>query len=223
MIYWGTGKDVKHCVQILGGIIMQMREVQKEILENKKRHGFNITSIEQEICNMYGEVSEAYDAYRKGLTSFGEELADVVIFLLGIAEINKIDLGNEIFKRVYMITKCNKFQGGAIMQMKNVETGASVPMREVQKEIHANEVRQGFNITNMDQKFCDIYGEVSEAYDAYRKGLPTFGEELADVAIHLMGLAEDNGIDLAAEILRKVEINKGRKYQRNEKGYMIHE
>lgn len=57
-----------------------------------------------------------------------------------------------------------------------------------------------------------LYGEVSEAFEAWRKRLHTFGEELADVAIYLMGISEIEGIDLQKEIERKIQINKGRKY-----------
>ena len=95
-------------------------------------------------------------------------------------------------------------------------------MKDVQREILENKKRHGFNTTDIEQEFCRLYGEVGEAYDAYYKGLETFGEELADVAIFLMGIAEIQGIDLEAEIVKKVERNKTRKYVRNEKGNMVH-
>ena len=95
-------------------------------------------------------------------------------------------------------------------------------MKIVQKEILENKKRHGFNTTDIEQEFCRLYGEVGEAYDAYYKGLETFGEELADVAIFLMGIAEIEGIDLEEEILKKVEKNKSRIYIRNEKGNMVH-
>ena len=202
---------------------MQMKDIQNEILENKRRHGFNTTNIEQEFCYLYGELREAYEAYYKGWDTFGEELADVTNFLMGIAEIRGIDLATEILKK--LSTSENKVliqTGGASMQLEDTRTGKIREMKDVQREIHENELRQGFNVTNVEQKFCNIYGEVAEAYEAYYKGLDTFAEELADVAIYLMGLAEIQGIDLGAEIIRKVEINKGREYARNEMGYMVH-
>lgn len=202
---------------------MQMKEVQKEILENKKRHAFNTTNIEQEFCYLYGELREAYEAYDKRLDTFGEELADAAIFLMGIAEIKGIDLASEILEKLaktgnYVLQQ----KGGISMLLQDAETGRSKTMKEVQREIHENEVRKGFNITNVEQKFCNLYGEVGEAYEAYYKGWDNFAEELADVAIYLMGLAEIQGIDLGAEILKKVEKNKNRKSKRNEKGYMVH-
>lgn len=95
-------------------------------------------------------------------------------------------------------------------------------MKEVQKEIFENKKRHGFNTTDIEKEFCRLYGEVGEAYDAYYKGTDNFAEELADVAIFLMGIAEMEGIDLESEILKKVEKNKNRVYIRNEKGNMVH-
>ena len=95
-------------------------------------------------------------------------------------------------------------------------------MKEIQKEILENKMRHGFNTTDISEEFCRLYGEVGEAYDAYYKGTDNFPEELADVAIFLMGIAEISGIDLETEILQKVEKNKKRQYIRNEKGNMVH-
>ena len=91
-----------------------------------------------------------------------------------------------------------------------------------QKAVYQNKVDKGFNVTDVNVEFCLLYGEVAEAYEAYYKGWDTFAEELADVAIYLMGLAEIKGIDLGAEILQKVEKNKNRQSKRNEKGYVVH-
>lgn len=87
-------------------------------------------------------------------------------------------------------------------------------LREVQKAVYQNKVNKGFNITNVDKEFCLLYGEVSEAYDAWKKKQDDVGEELADVAIYLLGLAEILGIDLATEIENKVAINKEREYKK---------
>ena len=45
-------------------------------------------------------------------------------------------------------------------------------------------------------------------FDAYRKKKDDLGEELADVAIYLMGLSEMLGFDLEEQILNKVSKNK---------------
>lgn len=202
---------------------MQMKEIQKEILENKKRHGFNTTNIEQEFCYLYGELREAYEAYVKGWDIFGEELADVTNFLMGIAEIKGIDLATEILKKVAK-NGDNALQQkeGIVLQLNPNITDASKPMKELQKEIRENDILQEEYLTTIEQKFCNVYGKVGEAYDAYYKGLGNFTEKLADVAIYLMELAEVNGIDLGTEIVRKVEKNKSRVYRQNELGNMVH-
>ena len=86
-------------------------------------------------------------------------------------------------------------------------------MRKIQKNIWQNKVNKGFNTTDVNKEFCFLYGEVAEAYDAYRKKKDDLGEELADVAIYLMGLAEMLGLDLEDEILNKVEKNTKRVYK----------
>ena len=86
-------------------------------------------------------------------------------------------------------------------------------LKKLQKEIYQNKVDKGFNITDVNKEFCLLYGEVGEAYDAYRKGKDDLGEELADIAIYLLGLSEILGKDLEEEIKNKVQINKNRKYK----------
>ena len=85
----------------------ELKRMQEEVLENKKRHGFNITNVEQEFCYLYGEVAEAYDAYYKQKESLPEELADITIFLLGISEILGVDLYDEIIKKMQKNTQRN--------------------------------------------------------------------------------------------------------------------
>ena len=84
-------------------------------------------------------------------------------------------------------------------------------LKKLQKEIYQNKVDKGFNTTDVNKEFCLLYGEVGEAYDAYRKGKDDLGEELADIAIYLLGLSEILGKDLEEEIKNKVQINKNRK------------
>ncbi len=91
-------------------------------------------------------------------------------------------------------------------------------LKEIQKEILQNKINKGFNITDINKEFCLLYGEVSEAYDAYRKNKDDLGEELADIAIYLLGISEI--LDLEKEIINKIEINKNRKYK-NVNGTMI--
>lgn len=82
----------------------------------------------------------------------------------------------------------------------------------LQKRVYQNKVDHGFNVTDIREEFLLLYGEVGEAFEAWERGGPGLGEELADVAIYLLGLAEILHIDLGAEVERKMEINRRRRY-----------
>ena len=91
-----------------------------------------------------------------------------------------------------------------------------IDFRALQKRVYQNKVNQGFNVTDVPLEFSLTYGEVAEAFEAWRKKKEDVGEELADVLIYLMGLSEILGVDLEEELLRKMEINEKRKYVREE-------
>lgn len=86
-------------------------------------------------------------------------------------------------------------------------------LKQIQKEVWQNKLNKGFNTTNVEKEFCFLYGEVAEAFDAYRKKKDDLNEELADIAIYLLGLSEMLGFDLEDEILKKVSKNKKRVYK----------
>ncbi len=79
---------------------MDFRQLQKDVYQNKINHGFNVTDINFEFCLAYGEMGEAYNAWLKKKDDLGEELADVVIYLMGISEILNIDLEQEIQNKI---------------------------------------------------------------------------------------------------------------------------
>ena len=84
---------------------------------------------------------------------------------------------------------------------------------EMQKLVYQNKRVKGFNTSDVNKEFCLLYGEVAEAYDSWRKKKDNVGEELADIAIYLMGLSEILEIDLEDEIQKKMKINSERKYE----------
>ena len=94
-----------------------------------------------------------------------------------------------------------------------------VDLNELQKKIYKNKVDKHFNLTNLHQEFCLLYGEVAEAYDAWSKKMSTedISLELADVAIYTLGLAEMLGISLEDAILKKIAINDKRIYVNGKK------
>ena len=87
-------------------------------------------------------------------------------------------------------------------------------LKELQKKIYQNKINKGFNTTDIAKEFCLLYGEVGEAYEAYRKKKPDLNEELADIAIYLLGISEILGFDLEKEIENKVAINEKRVYKK---------
>lgn len=86
-------------------------------------------------------------------------------------------------------------------------------LKEMQKEIWQNKINKGFNTTNVEKEFCLLYGEVGEAFNAYNKKKDDLNEELADIAIYLIGLSEMLGFDLEDEIVKKMKKNKKRVYK----------
>ena len=89
-----------------------------------------------------------------------------------------------------------------------------IELKSIQREVIDNKIKHGFNTTDICKEFCLLYGEVGEAYEAYRKKKDDLGEELADVAIYLLGISEILNIDLETEILKKIDINSKRKYKK---------
>lgn len=47
--------------------------------------------------------------------------------------------------------------------------GMRMEMKQMQERIYQNILNKGFNTTNIEGKFCLLYGEVAEAFDAYKK------------------------------------------------------
>ena len=85
-------------------------------------------------------------------------------------------------------------------------------IKQTQKRIYENKINKGFDITDIYRQFCFLHGEITEACEAYTKKKHNLGEELADVAIYLLGLAEILDIDLEQEILEKMDKNEKRQY-----------
>ena len=87
-----------------------------------------------------------------------------------------------------------------------------IDLPQLQKRVYANKLAKNFNVTDVYMEFCYAHGELSEAFEAYAKKKGNVGEELADVAIYLLGLAEILGVNLESEISAKIEMNEQRKY-----------
>jgi NTP pyrophosphatase (non-canonical NTP hydrolase) len=89
-----------------------------------------------------------------------------------------------------------------------------VEIRSAQQHAWQNKRVKGFNTTDVPLEFCLLNGEIAEAFDAWRKGRQDVAEELADIAIYLLGLAEMTGVDLQDAVEAKLAVNKARTYRR---------
>ncbi len=88
-----------------------------------------------------------------------------------------------------------------------------IELAKVQKMVYQNKLDKGFNVTDVNKEFCLTYGELAEAYEAWRKKKEDLGEEFADVIIYVLGMCEMLGIDMEQELVAKIEKNKHRIYR----------
>jgi NTP pyrophosphatase (non-canonical NTP hydrolase) len=99
---------------------MEIRAVQQRAWDNKLAKGFNVNDVALEFGLLTAEVSEAFTAWRMRLPDLGEELADILIYLAGLAEMTGIDLSAEV---------ANKLAKNA---ERHYETGLDGVLRRVQ-------------------------------------------------------------------------------------------
>jgi NTP pyrophosphatase (non-canonical NTP hydrolase) len=71
---------------------VEIRDVQQRAWANKLAQGFNTSDVALEFGLLNAEVGEAFMAWCKRLPDLGEELADVLIYVAALAEMNGIDL-----------------------------------------------------------------------------------------------------------------------------------
>ena len=91
------------------------------------------------------------------------------------------------------------------MKPRENREGNIMDLKATQKEIYQNKIDKGFNTTDVNKEFCLLYGEVSEAYEAWRKQESSIGEELADVLWVVICLANQTGVDLTAALEASLE------------------
>lgn len=90
-------------------------------------------------------------------------------------------------------------------------------IRSIQKLTWENKLAKGFNTSDVPLEFCLLQGETAEAFDAWRRKRDDLGEELADMTLYIMSLAEMTGIDLQNAIEEKLTRNAQRTYVTDEK------
>lgn len=79
---------------------MEIKEAQQLAWANKIAKGFNTTDVPLEFMLLQGEIAESFQAWRRAQPDLGEELADVALYLFALAEMNGVDLDNEIGQKI---------------------------------------------------------------------------------------------------------------------------
>lgn len=93
-----------------------------------------------------------------------------------------------------------------------------VNLKKLQKEVIKNKIKHGFITADaaldIAYEFCRAHEELSEAFKKHTTNQLGVAEEFADVMIFILGMCETMGFDLEKELIRKIEINKHRKYRK---------
>lgn len=88
-----------------------------------------------------------------------------------------------------------------------------IDTKKLQKAVIENKKKHNFNTTDVKFELLLLYGEVNELFQAWLKeDQKNIDEELADIAIFLLGISEMLGSDLGEDIIKKMAINAKRKY-----------
>lgn len=80
--------------------MIDLKELQKKVIENRIEKGFPIGDITNDFCRAYEELSEAFSKYNKNQDGVAEEFADVIIFLLGMSAHLNFDLEKELLDKI---------------------------------------------------------------------------------------------------------------------------
>ena len=83
---------------------MNLSEIQKKAMDNKRNHDWDTGASRENISvnfnHLYGEVAEAHDAWWKGKDDLGEELADVILYTVAIADMLGYNLEDECIRKM---------------------------------------------------------------------------------------------------------------------------
>lgn len=80
--------------------MVDLKQLQKEVMQNKIEKGFNMTNTAEEFCRAHEELSEAFKKYYRKESGVAEEFADVTIFILGMCEQMGFDLEQEVLRKI---------------------------------------------------------------------------------------------------------------------------
>lgn len=84
---------------------MEIKAAQRLTWQNKIAKGFNTSDVPLEFMLLHGEIAESFQAWRHTQSDLGEELADVALYLFALAEMNSVDLDDEIQRKIVKNTR----------------------------------------------------------------------------------------------------------------------
>jgi len=104
--------------------------------------------------------------------------------------------------------------------MQHIKHGDSI--KAIQHKVHLNAKEHGWwegrSEKDIPTMLCLIHSEVSEALEGYRNNdTANFAEELADIVIRVLDMAEGFGIDLEEELIKKHAFNMERPFRHGNK------
>ena len=105
---------------------VDLAALQKEVMQNKIKKGFNTTDLALEFCRAYEELAEAFSKLNHREDGVGEELADVTIFILGMCEILGINLEKELTQKITK-NKSRKYKTAKSLDGKNIFVRIKTP------------------------------------------------------------------------------------------------
>ena len=160
-------------------------------------------------CRIFCDIAAARKALERDRSALTAHIGRACVDTLRLCELNGADMLSELRskaarnrRRVYKEVDgiWTKFEDETI-DLSDLSRLAT--LREFQTEAYNNKVAHNFNITDINLEFCLLYSELAEAREALESEPAHLGEELADVMIYLLGIAEILGEDLqrAAEAL----------------------
>ncbi|MEU7149182.1 hypothetical protein AB0B15_14270 [Streptomyces sp. NPDC045456] len=79
---------------------MDLRAIQAAAVANKVAKGLNLTDVELEFCLLMAEIGEAFMARRRGKPDYDLELADILLFTVGLAEMTGVDLQDAVDRKM---------------------------------------------------------------------------------------------------------------------------
>ncbi|MBI4170917.1 MAG: hypothetical protein HY514_04430 [Candidatus Aenigmarchaeota archaeon] len=92
--------------------MIDLAEIQKEIVENKKRRGFNSSDVGKEIILLTEELGELAASYRdQDDSEIKDAIGDMIVYLLGLCEITNTN-SEELIRNIVEKNKTRNHRSG---------------------------------------------------------------------------------------------------------------